>query len=403
MMQNESNKNEVYLLAGVRNVGNVITVMTITIAILVFGLWFMLSPKREFSESENRQLALWPTYTFQSLKDGSYMSGIQKYLSDHFPVRDQFMTLKTKSEIMMGKQEINNIYVAKDGFLIEAYDEPKQNEKIINQFGKLYQNITTDARNNIKLMLVPTAVTVYNDKLPAGAPDKGNLLQLETIEKLREALPGLKFIDCYDGLLEAARAEKNASGFTPLYYRTDHHWTTYGAYVSYREYCKAEGIEPLPESAFTKTVVTDSFRGTVYSKLNDTTVPGEEITIYENPDNALTVDYTDSHEVTDTLYNREYLEKKDKYSMFLNNLHPLIEITNETADSDKVMVLIKDSYANSIVPFLVNHYKKIYVFDTRYYRFGPASFINQHPEVTDVLILYNMNTIDTDLGIGGIF
>ena len=124
MMQNKSNKNEDYLLWGVRNVGNVITVMTVTLAILIFGVWFMVSPKREFSESENRQLALWPTYTFQSLKDGSYMSSIQKYLSDHFPARDQFMTLKTKAEIMMGKQEINNIYLAKDGYLIEAYDEP---------------------------------------------------------------------------------------------------------------------------------------------------------------------------------------------------------------------------------------------------------------------------------------
>lgn len=403
MMQNKSNNNDDNLLWGVRNVGNVITVMTVTLSILIFGVWFLASPKKEFSESENRQLALWPTYTFQSLKDGSYMSSIQKYLSDHFPARDQFMTLKTKAEIMMGKQEVNNIYIAKDGFLIEAYDEPKQNEKIITQYGKLYQDITTDARNNIKLMLVPTAVTVYNDKLPASAPDRGVLKQLETMNKIYEARPEMKRIDCFQGLLEAAQAEKTASEFTPLYYHTDHHWTTYGAYVAYREYCKAEGIEPLPEEAFTKTVVTDSFRGTVYSKLNDTTVPGEEITIYENPDNALSVDYTDSHEVTDTLYNRDYLEKKDKYSMFLNNLHPLIEITNETADSDKVMVLVKDSYANSIVPFLVNHYKKIYVFDTRYYRFGPASFINEHPEVTDVLVLYNMNTIDTDLGIGGIF
>ena len=403
MQNNKTKKHDASFASGMLSFGSVITVMMITIMILIFGVWFLISPKKEFSENENRQLALSPVFTFQALKDGSYMTSIQKYLSDHFPIRDEFMTLKTKTEILTGKEEINDIYIARDGFLIEAYAEPKQNEKIINQFRKLYQDITTDAKNSISLMLVPTAVTVYNDKLPGAAPDKGNLKQLDTMETIYDALPELKRIDCYPGLANQALSEKASDDVSPLYYHTDHHWTTFGAFIAYRQYCEAMGITALEESEFSKTVVTDSFRGTVYSKLNDTTVPGEEITIYENPLNRLTVNYQDSHEVTDSLYNRDYLSKKDKYSMFLNNLHPLIEITNETADSDRVMVLVKDSYANSLVPFLVNHYKKIYVFDTRYYRFGPASFINEHPEVTDVLILYNMNTIDTDLGIGGIF
>ena len=89
--------------------------------------------------------------------------------------------------------------------------------------------------------------------------------------------------------------------------------------------------------------------------------------------------------------------------MFLNNIHPFIEITNETADSDKELAVIKDSYANCMVPFLVNHYRKVYVFDTRYYKGGPSGFINENGQITDVLLLYNMNTLDGDLGIGGIY
>ena len=84
-------------------------------------------------------------------------------------------------------------------------------------------------------------------------------------------------------------------------------------------------------------------------------------------------------------------------------MHSLIEITNETAGSDRELALIKDSYANSMVPFLAHHYKKIYVFDTRYYKQGPSAFIKEHPGITDVLILYNMNTLDSDLGIRGIY
>ena len=410
-----------------RRRAEVLTVTLITAFILCFSVWCLVAPKQTFSENENRALASWPVYSFTALKDGSYMSGVQTYLSDHFPLRDPFMTLKTKYEMLTGREEINDIYLAKDGYYIEAYKTPKQQKKIITQFQKLQDAITTDAKQNVRVMLVPTAISTYNAKLPGSAPDRGVLRQVDTMNEIYAALPNMQKVDAWSALQTAAaqeetdrtRASGDADGAQPvaeagdadhdtstadgLYYHTDHHWTTHGAYVGYQAYCSAAGLSPIPEADFQKTCVTTDFHGTIFSKLHDSTVPGDAITLYENPANQLTVSYPDTGEVTDTLYNRDYLAKKDKYSMFLNNLHPLVEITNASADSDRQLVLIKDSYANSMVPFLVNHYQKIYVFDTRYYRFGPSSFINEHPEVTDVLLLYNMNTIDTDLGVGGIF
>ncbi len=381
-----------------RRRAEVLTVSLITAFILCFSVWCLVAPKQTFSENENRALASWPVYSFTALKDGSYMSGVQTYLSDHFPLRDPFMTLKTKYEMLTGREEINDIYLAKDGYYIEAYKTPKQQKKIITQFQKLQDAITTDAKQNVRVMLVPTAISTYNAKLPGSAPDRGVLRQVDTMNEIYAALPNMQKVDAWSPL-QAAAAQEGSD----LYYHTDHHWTTHGAYVGYQAYCAAAGLSPIPETEFQKTCVTTDFHGTIFSKLHDSTVPGDAITLYENPANRLTVSYPDTGEVTDTLYNLDYLAQKDKYSMFLNNLHPLVEITNETADSDRQLVLIKDSYANSMVPFLVNHYQKIYVFDTRYYRFGPSSFINEHPEVTDVLLLYNMNTIDTDLGVGGIF
>lgn len=431
-----------------RRRAEVLTVGIITAFILCFSVWCLVAPKQTFSENENRALASWPVYSFAALKDGSYMSGIQTYLSDHFPLRDPFMTLKTKYEMLTGREEINDIYLAKDGYYIEAYKTPKQQKKIITQFQKLQDAITTGAKENVRVMLVPTAISTYNAKLPNCAPDRGVLRQVDTMNEIYAALPNMQKVDVWSALQAAAvqeetdrtqalgdadgaqpvaeagdtdrtQASGDADGAQPvanagdavcdtyaadgLYYHTDHHWTTHGAYVGYQAYCGAAGIDPIPEADFQKSCVTTDFHGTIFSKLHDSTVPGDAITLYEYPANQLTVSYPDTGEVTDTLYNRDYLAQKDKYSMFLNNLHPLVEITNETADSDRQLVLIKDSYANSMVPFLVNHYQKIYVFDTRYYRFGPSSFINEHPEVTDVLLLYNMNTIDTDLGVGGIF
>lgn len=410
-----------------RRQAEVFTVSLITAFILCFSVWCLVAPKQTFSENENRALASWPVYSFTALKDGSYMSGVQTYLSDHFPLRDPFMTLKTKYEMLTGREEINDIYLAKDGYYIEAYKTPKQQKKIITQFRKLQDAITTGAKENVRVMLVPTAISSYNAKLPNCAPDRGVLRQVDTMKEIYAALPNMQKVDVWSALQTAAAKEATdrtgASGNAAdaqsmadaeaagsdtaeaagLYYHTDHHWTTHGAYVGYQAYCDAAGLSPIPEADFQKTCATTDFHGTIFSKLHDSTVPGDAITLYENPANRLTVSYPDTGEVTDTLYNRDYLAQKDKYSLFLNNLHPLVEITNEAADSDRQLVLIKDSYANSMVPFLVNHYQKIYVFDTRYYRFGPSSFINEHPEVTDVLLLYNMNTIDTDLGVGGIF
>ena len=90
-------------------------------------------------------------------------------------------------------------------------------------------------------------------------------------------------------------------------------------------------------------------------------------------------------------------------SQFFLSFHPLIEIENAAADSQDELMLIKDSYANSMVPFLAHHYKQIYILDTRYYRDGPSSFLSEHETITDILLLYNLNTLDSDTGIRGIY
>lgn len=366
-----------------------ITVVFLAAFVLLFAVAFLIAEKQEFSEGENRYLEKFPEFTFSSLKEGKYTEKLQSYLSDHFPMRNLFMGLKAETEIALGKREIGGVYIAKDGYLIEDYAAPKNTDKIVGQFEKFAESLEGA---EVSLMLVPTAITIYGEKLPALAPVRS---QLQTRDEIYGRLD-FSTIDCYDALMEAKKDNE-------LYYRTDHHWTGYGAYAAYTAYCEAKEIVPLPLDRFEITEVSTDFKGTVYSKLNDAKIKADTITIFENPENRLTVYYEDKKETADSLYNFEYLEKKDKYSMFLNNIHPFIEITNETADSDKELAVIKDSYANCMVPFLVNHYRKVYVFDTRYYRGGPSKFINENRQITDVLLLYNMNTLDNDTGIGGIY
>lgn len=363
----------------------------LTMGVLALSTGFLLLDKQEFSEHENRYLEKFPKISWERIESGEYMEDLNSYLCDHFPLRDFFIGMKSKAEIAVGKREINQVFIAGDGYLIENYKKPENTEQIAGIF-KAFGEKEDVSQAEIRLMLVPTASYIYQDKLPPFARMES---QMETARQIYKE-SGLPFIDCSEEL--AAHKEEQ-----PLYYRTDHHWTTYGAYIGYLAYCREMGLEPVKLEELEAETVTEDFKGTIYSKVNDYTRPGEPITIYKNPADQLTVYYEDTKETADSLYNLDYTRQKDKYSLFLNNLHPLIEITNETASTDRELVIVKDSYANSMVPFLTRHFKKIYVFDTRYYKWGPSGFVREHPGVTDILILYNMNTLDTDLGVRGIF
>ncbi len=363
----------------------------LTASVLILSITFLLLKKQEFSENENRYLEPLPALTWESVKGGQYMENINSYLCDHFPFRDFFIGLKTRIEITLGRREINQVFIGRDGYLIEKYQKPVNTEQIsrtLKTFGEK-EELTG---KELHLMLVPTAIYTYKNKLPEFAPAAD---QMETAEKIYQD-SGLLSIDCSQDLLAHQQDGQ-------LYYRTDHHWTTYGAYVGYLAFCREKGLVPVSLDELEAETAAEDFCGTIYSKVNDYSQKGDKITIYRNPADKLTVYYEDTKETTDSLYNLKYARKKDKYSLFLDNLHPLIEITNENAESERELVLIKDSYANSITPFLAHHFKKIYVFDTRYYKWGPSSFIKGHEGITDVLILYNMNTVDTDLGIRGIY
>ncbi len=359
-----------------------------SLIVIVFLLAFIILPKSSFSEIENRSLTEFPKLNLDDIKDGDYMSDISSYLSDHFPLRENFVNNKTQFEQYVLKMDcINNIYIGKNGYRIEQYEKPKNTAKIINtinKFNEAVKNIDVD------LMLVPTACTIYDDKLPYYHKNIG---QLEDLNNIYSSV-STNNIDVYPSLMLHRDNEQ-------LFYKLDHHWTTDGAYYAYVKYCEHKNFTPVAKEKFDIREVTDNFKGTIYSKLNDYSLDGDIIKVY-GQDNDLTVNY-DNKKTTKSLYNMDYVNKKDKYSLFLDNLHSYIEITNNNIKTNRELVIIKDSYANSFIPFLVNHYKKIYVFDPRSYKGSISDFVNKHSNVKDVFMLYNMNTIDQDTGINAIY
>lgn len=365
---------------------NKLITILIVFIILIFNITFIFSKKHDFSSLENRYLEELPKFSFKELFDGYYIKSLENYINDHFPLRNTFMKIKTKTDKILGIKDINNVYLGKD-YLLERYNEPKNSDKIIKKLDYLYSNLNYV---NMNLMLVPTSISLYNEYLPMFSYIEDEL------ESIKYIYDNIKFdsIDVYNTI-------KENSKYYEMYYKLDHHWTTYAAYYAYQEYCKTNNIDYISLNKFNIEKVTDSFRGTLYSKVLDDSYKPDSIHIFSLDDTDYTVYYNDTKKETKSLYDYSYLDKKDKYSMFLDNNHSMITITNNKINSKTKLLVIKDSYANSMIPFLVNHYKEVIVVDPRYYKKSIIDYVKDN-DIKDILILYNIIGIDTDKGILGI-
>ncbi len=372
------------------NIYEKVTGIIVSALCVVFSLALIILPKSDWSENENRKLAEWPALTTDEVLHSNLLSDIENYLADHFPMRNLLVSVNTQFNELLGRREINQVFICGDDFLIDKYKKPLRTEAILKAFNRVPATV---ADRRITLMIAPTAAEVYREKLPHFAQQAD---QMQTMRYLYEGFDG----DTVD-VTPALRSHRDEY---QLYYRTDHHWTTYGAYFAYVELCEKWEMEPVPMDAFDIRQVTKDFRGTTYSKLNDLTIKGEPIYRFSLAGQSLAVQYgTDEKAVSGMLYNEDYLKRKDKYSYFLDNIHELIMIRNPDALTDRKLVVIKDSYANCFIPFLTSHFSEITVVDLRYYHTSVLDLISGDDGVTDVLILYNLGTMDQDTGVTVIF
>ena len=347
----------------------------ISIIVIIFLLLILLIPKQNFSDNENRFLEVFPKISISSIVSGDFQSKMCNYISDHFPLREKLLGFKNKIDHFLGISRINNVYYSKDNYLIEEYNKPKNNYKISRIINRFIEN---NSNKKIDFMLVPTSALVYDNKLP-----KYNISNSEndTIEFYKDNLK-LNFIDVRDNLI------KHNNEY--IYYKTDHHWTTLGAYYAYEEYCN---VNNLTKNIFRFVKVDNNFRGTLYSKILDNSIEMDYI-IKVDDDNKYQV-IIDNNQ-TNSFYDYSYLRKKDKYSYFFGGNKGLITITNDNGKDE--LLVIKDSYANNFIPFIAKNYKKIYVIDPRYYNESIEDFID-NKYVSNILFVYNVLTIDDDIGI----
>ncbi len=345
----------------------------------VMCLMYLILPKEPFSEREKRELAAFPRLTWQTLTSGEFGTDMETYMADHIPGRDFFVGLGAYYDLLTGRQPGKDIYPAAGGRLVEApvvWDpvQAEKNMRYINQFvGSIGQEVD--------LMLVPSAGFMLEDTI-RGLHDP---YSDDTLIQNIYGLAGEK-VRCFDavGLFQGAANRQD------LYYRTDHHWTSYGAYTACRGYLDKLG-RPYPgRDAFTVTTEPD-FRGSTYSRSALWLTPGENIEMWRT-DAKLLVEVT-GEPVHEGAFYSERLAEADKYTVFLGGNRPLVRIRNE-AGNGKLLV-IRDSYANCLGPFLAESYGEVVMVDLRYYK-KPISRICQEEDFDNILILYSIGNFMTD-------
>lgn len=361
--------------------------------ILFFGVFIFLvvgnvfHKDKTFSETENRMLAERPELSVDGLLSGRFESDYETYINDQFVFRESWVYLKGLADTVSGKQESNGVFRGSDGYLIENFVSPdaenvEKIQKALGAFKEKYPDLKQ------YFLLAPTAVNIMEKNLPVGAPVGDQDLWMDQVyDSVTEN--GFVPIDIREHFAECGDNK------VQLYYRTDHHWTTRGAYEAFVQAAPVMEItEQIPE--YRGMTVSDEFRGTLSAKSGFRMNKKEEIEVQPREEGlpGSVITYVSEQKKSGSFYNSENLTIRDAYTVFLDGNHPEIKIETPVEGGRRLLVL-KDSYANCFLPFLAPYYREIVVVDPRYY-YDDLAMLVETEEITDVLYLYNANTFFQD-------
>ena len=372
-------------------IANLIGKLFILILFLVLIINIIV-PDKEQSELENRALETRPRFRMSSILSGDFMEEWENYLSDQFAGRNIWRSIKVGLDRLGGSRMENGVYIGKGGQLMEDIavpdeDQLEANLTAIRDFAESYEDIP------VTMMLVPDAACILGDRLPAFARVEDQRQMFSMAERNME--DSVSWVDAVS-VLNKHKSEK-------LYYKTDHHWTTQGAFYVFQEAAQTLGIEGDVSDNFVSYTVTDSFNGALASLSGAELDERETIEIYApaEGDDDVVVSYVDEGRKTTSLYDSSKLETRDKYGVFLGGNTSVVDIRTVSTSSRRLLV-VKDSFADCFIPFLAPYFREIVVVDPRYYS-GTMDDIMDTYRITDALILYSGNTFFTDNNISGVF
>ena len=361
--------------------------------IFVFMVLWVILPKETFSEQEKRNLAEFPELTGDTILSGDFQKELDTYLSDHTPARNFFVGLNADYELVSGRNGSNGIYLGSDNYL---FAKPSEDSKQLEKNAQFISEFADFSAIPVYMTLIPSSGYINTEKLPLVHEEYRDG---EIIDNFRKKLSErITFIDVKNDF------KKDSGG--DLYYRTDHHWTAKGAYKCYALLGEKMGYTPVSEYCFSKESI-EGFYGTSYSKSCLWFVQPDNIELWSNKSQAegsVTVEIKDGSDAksNDSYFFREQLQNDDKYPVYLDGNHSFVRIKNISASSDKKLIVVKDSYAHSIVPFLSQNYSEIIMVDLRYYK-KDISLLAEEEKADAILILYSLYNLSQDKSISFLF
>lgn len=358
------------------------TFLFITI-IIIFTVLDIFNKDILFSDYENRSLAQKPKFYYTALIEGRFFDNYDRYINDQFIFRDTWINIKSFTENLLGKNENNNIIYGKEDFLFDKFQEIDENN--LNKNINTIKDFVAKYNTSFNLMIIPESFSIYKELLPYGVNLVDEKVYINNIYNNFRNIENIKSIDVMNSL--------NENKDTYIYYRTDHHWTSYGAYLAYIDYCNVNNLSAVSINNLHESSVYD-FYGTYFSKSKKFNAKSDIINYY-NIENINT--YIDGEEV-ESINDDSKWESSDKYSAFLRGNNALTLIKNNNVENNSKVLIIKDSYANSFAQFIINNYNETYIVDLRSFSTNFNEFFKSN-KFDNVLIMYSLKNLSEDLNI----
>lgn len=361
------------------------------IFIFCFAIWFIFAPKTKYSSNEKRYLSDFPVINVENVLSGQFGEDFEKFFADHFPLRSFFVGANSYYNLAIGNNGADGVYYCKNGYLI---NEP------INSDSTLKRNLTaiTDFAEIVDVpvnaMFVPSTGYIMDDVLPK-IHNKYNDDEYFELCNQKLSDSNINFVDLRDDFKQAY------SNNTQLYYKTDHHWTTEGAFIAYNIFCNSQKLSPVKKDIFTIKNY-ENFYGTTYSTSGFWFNGSDVIQVWNNTNNSeknISVEITEDGktEKFGSLFFYNHLNEDDKYPVFIDGNHALTTIVNSNVKSGTIVV-VKDSFSHCFAPFIAENYNKVILVDMRYYKKSVSDIVKEN-NAEQVLFLYGIDNIakDTDL------
>ncbi len=348
----------------------------------VMVLLYLFLPKNEFSQLEKRYLADAPEVSLENILDGGFMDETADYMADQMPFRDFFVGLNAYYDLLSGRQVTKDIYTAEGDRLVEAPvvwnpTAVQRNMNAINTFGDAV-DVPMD------LMLIPSAGWAAQDLIQGLADEYTDAQIIDEIYAMA------------DNGVQTCSVTEAFDGRADLFYQTDHHWNSMGAWTGYSLYAEALGMPYREADTFTVEAV-EGFRGSTYSRSGLWLTSAEAVELWHGSE-QVTVTNAESDAPHDGVFYRERLNEADMYTVYLDGNHSLVRLENPDALTDDTLVVVRDSYSNSLGCFLTETYGTVILVDLRYYR-QPVSELCAAENADRVLVCYSIGNFMSDTNI----